>query len=201
MILEDILENYLKTHDLVSDVHNLFKKYDKLHIFEHSKKVSVKAVQLANKFSVDSEKARIAAYLHDISGVIGDNEKIAFAESLNIEILEEERIFPLIIHQKLSREISLRIFDINDNDILQAISCHTTLHGNPSSLDMILFVADKIEWDQPGEPSYLKIVEENLEHSLEKGVAVFIDYLMENKNKLKVVHPWLKEAYENFRIT
>ena len=198
MVIGDIVENYQKTEDIIFDVQNLFLKYDKIHIFEHSKNVSIKAVQLANKFSVDSDKAKIASYLHDISGVIGDNEKIHFSESLKIDILEEERLFPLIIHQKLSKEISERIFGIQDKDILQAISCHTTLHGNPSKLDMVLFIADKIAWDQAGEPPYLKIIERNIDHSLEEGVGAFIQYLMENKDNLKVVHPWLIEAYNYF---
>ena len=198
MVIGDIIENYQKTDNIIFDVQNLFLKYGKMHILEHSKNVSLKAVQLAHRFSVDSDKVIIASYLHDISGVIGDNEKIKFSESLGIDILDEERSFPLIIHQKLSKEISERIFGIQDKDILQAISCHTTLCSNPSKLDMVLFISDKIAWDQSGEPPYLKIIEENIEHSLEEGISSFLQYLMDNKNNLKVVHPWLIEAHEYF---
>lgn len=34
------------------------------------------------------------------------------------------------------------------------------LKAKPSKIDMIIFVADKIEWDQEGQPPYLKELEE-----------------------------------------
>ena len=198
MVLDDIIENYQRTGDIIFDVQNLFLKYGKKHIFEHSTNVSVKAVQLAHRFSVDSDKAKIAAYLHDIGGIVEDSEKIHFSESLGIDILDEEREFSLIIHQKLSKIIAKTIFCIHDVDILQAISCHTTLHKNPSKLDMVLFISDKIEWDQQGSPPYLRIIEENLQLSLVRGVSSFVKYIMGENGNLKVIHPWLKDAYDYF---
>jgi putative nucleotidyltransferase with HDIG domain len=197
-MLEKIVKNYQKTNDLLHDIQNLFFRFNKMNIFEHSKNVSNKAIEMADKYGVNKDKIKIASYLHDISGIIKDEDKIAFAETMNIEILHEERIVPLVMHQKLSKEIAKSIFDINDNEILQAISCHTTLHGNPTIFDMILFIADKIEWDQMNKPPYLGIIEENLSISLEKGVGAFIKYQMDNKEKLKILHPWLIEAYKYF---
>ena len=46
-------------------------------------------------------------------------------------------------------------FGIEDNEILSAIECHTTLKKNYSDIDLVLFVADKIKWDQEGKPPYL----------------------------------------------
>ena len=197
-ILENIIKRYQKTNDIFVDIQNLFEKYDKTNIFEHSVNVSKKAIELAGKYNISKDKIKLASYLHDISGIIKNEDKILFAEEMNIKILHEERIFPLIIHQKLSKEIAQRVFSVNDYEILNAISCHTTLNGNPSVFDMVLFIADKIKWDQQEKPPYLDIVEDNLKISLEKGVWAFIKYTMENKNNLKVIHPWLKEAYEYF---
>ena len=197
-MLENIFKDFIKTNDLINDVSNLFIKFNKINILEHSERVSYKAVNLAERFYVDKDKAIISSYLHDISGIIKNEDRIAVAESLNLEILDEEREFPLIIHQKLSKIIAKNIFCINDADILQAISCHTTLHKNPSKLDMILFISDKIEWDQQDKPPYLRIIEENLHVSLEKGVSAFVKYLMDENRNLKVIHPWLKDAFEYF---
>jgi predicted HD superfamily hydrolase involved in NAD metabolism len=198
-IFEEIIENYQKTNDIYFDIENLLNKYQKQNIFVHSKKVSEKAVELAYKFGVNIEKIKIASYLHDISGIIKDIDKIAFSEFMNIEIIDEERLVPMILHQKISKEIAEKVFDINDNEILQAISCHTTLNGNPSKFDMVLFISDKIEWDQLDKPPYLDIILENLNKSLEKGVEKFIEYLLENKHTLKIIHPWLIEAYNYFQ--
>lgn len=70
------------------------------------------------------KNARIAGVLHDISAVIPNDKKIEVAESLHINILPEEREFPLIIHQKISREIANILFGITNEEILSAICCH-----------------------------------------------------------------------------
>ena len=63
---------------------------------------------------------------------------------------------------------------------------------------MILFIADKIKWDQEGIPPYIDIIEKNLKKSLNNGVKEFLNYLMDNKQQLKVLHPFLIEAHEYF---
>ena len=44
----------------------------------------------------------------------------------------------------------MSIFKLGIYLILKAIESHTTLRSNPSKLDMIIFIADKLAWDQPG---------------------------------------------------
>lgn len=56
-----------------------------------------------------------------------------------------------------------------------------------------------IKWDQKGIPPYLESIEEGLNISLEHGAYAYIKFLMDNKSSLKVIHPWLKEAYEYLR--
>ena len=107
------------------------------------------AKKIAEKFHVDKEKAAIAGYLHDISGIF-QTRRIAVAEEFGVAIVEAERKFPMIIHQKLSRVIAKEIFKIEDEEILNAICCHTTLRKHATKMDLVLFVADKIEWDQKG---------------------------------------------------
>lgn len=65
--------------------------------------------------------------MHDIRGVIPNEKRIAAAEALGIDILPEERIFPMIIHQKLLKVMARDLFQVADEDILNAIECHTTL--------------------------------------------------------------------------
>ena len=69
-------------------------------------------------------------------------------------------------------------------------------------LDRVVFVADKIAWDQPGIPPYLDKLLDGLELSLAHGAFVYIEGLWERKEQLKVVHPWLEAAYYDLlRIT
>jgi predicted HD superfamily hydrolase involved in NAD metabolism len=166
----------------------------------HSKAVAEEAVKLAERFDTDPKKAQIAGLLHDISAVIPFKNRIEIAEELNLDILDEERTFPMIIHQKLSAFIASESFGIQDDAILSAIRCHTTLKKNPSKLDKIIFVADKIQWDQTGTPPYLKGLHDQLQISLDHGTFFFLDYLWQRRDTLKVVHPWLKDAHLQMKI-
>lgn len=197
-ILLSELKDNLEFNNIFEDSTHLLNKYNKNKVGEHSRAVANEAVRLAYIFRENSKHAKIAGLLHDISAVIPDDKKIEVAESLNIDILPEEIIFPSIIHQKLSKGIAKIIFGITNYKILNAIGCHTTLKKDPTKLEMILFIADKLKWDNNGIPPYIMSVEEGLEESLEKGVFAFIKYLYEDKSNLKVVHPWLIDSYNFF---
>lgn len=97
--------------------------------------------------------------------------------------------------EKLSRVITRETFKIEDEEVLNAISCHTTLRKHVIKMDLVLLVADKLEWDQIGTPSYLIEVKKGLGKSLEHAAFVYISYLWERKEILKVIYPWLEEAY------
>lgn len=177
------------------DIKQMLEQYNKPHTYEHSVRVANEAKRIAKRFGVNEEAAAIAGYLHDISAIIPNDERIQVAEEMQIEVLQEERIFPMIIHQKLSKRIANEIFKVENETILDAISCHTTLRKNATPIDMVLFVADKIEWDQSGTPPYITEIQEALDQSLEHACFAYISYLWERRENLKVVHPWLQDAY------
>lgn len=192
----EIIEDIQFTNDLRKDSNSILLKYNRKIIAKHSIEVSDECVRLAKLFGGDERKAEVAGILHDIGGIYAFSERLEVSRKLGLDILKEEEELPLILHQKISKVMAREIWNIEDEEILSAISCHTTLKKNPCKLDLILFVADKIKWDQIGEPPYLHRVQEGLEISLEKAAYEYIAHLMENKDKLKVIHPWLRDAYE-----
>ncbi|ARC86741.1 hypothetical protein U732_2706 [Clostridium argentinense CDC 2741] len=194
-IFKEIIRDVTLTGDIREDSHNLLMKHNKIIIDNHSLRVAEKAKLLAKQFGINENLAEVAGLLHDISGVYPNEEKLELCKKLNIEILLEEEKFPMILHQKISRVMAMEIFNISNKEILEAINCHTTLRSNASPLDMVLFIADKIEWDQKGAPPYINEVEKALNTSLELSAFKFIKYQMDNKENLKVIHPWLLEAY------
>src|SRR5690606_20739542 len=111
---------------------------------KHSKDVAEKARELADHFNADANKAEIAGWLHDISAVFPSSERANIARELGLEVLPEEDIFPMIIHQKLSVVLACELFGVADSEILNAIGCHTTLKRDANLLDKVVFVADKI---------------------------------------------------------
>ncbi|WP_338064418.1 HD domain-containing protein [Companilactobacillus bobalius] len=139
-----------------------------------------------------------AGLLHDVSAFIPQNKRLSISEKLHISILKEERQVPLLLHQKLSAYIAQECFQIKDPLILNAIECHTTLKKNFNNFDLIIFLADKIAWDQSGTPPYLKDLNNALQDSPRKAALVYIDYLLSH-NPL-IIHPWLLAAQKQLII-
>lgn len=187
---QQVLKNEIKQY-LVSK--NCEKTY------YHCMEVGEYAYQLGEKYLTSPEKVSIAGYLHDISAVYPNNQRINVAQKYGIELNEAEMAFPMIIHQKISKSIAKMDFGIEDNEILSAIECHTTLKKNYSDIDLVLFVADKIKWDQEGKLPYLDGLLQSLNCSLENAAYFYIDYIL--KHDIKVVHPWLWDAYNQLNLT
>lgn len=163
----------------------------------HCEQVGDYAFTLGKEYLDIPEKARVAGYLHDISAIYPNSQRVHIACQYGISLTKEEIEFPMIIHQKISKCIAMNEFGIEDEAILSAIECHTTLKKNYSSLDLVVFVADKIMWDQEGVPPYLEGLLSELEHSLEKAVFYYISFLL--NHDIKVVHPWLWDAYKQLK--
>lgn len=165
---------------------------------EHSAAVVVEARRIAQRYGVDPEQAEAGAWLHDISAPVPPTERIALAEALGIDTLPEERAFPMIVHQRISLIMARDLFGVADPAVLSAIGCHTTLKPGASPLDMTVFLADKIAWDQPGEPPYLPELLIALDESLEAAGWVYLHELWRRRAELPVLHPWAAAAYEEF---
>lgn len=171
------------------------KEKNKL-LYEHSVEVAEKAECLCIKFNVNPIKGYIAGLFHDIGGIFPYLEREIVADSFNLELFEEERVLPMIIHQKISANILKLDFHIDDEEVLQAVKCHTTLRKHYTDLDLIVFLADKIKWDRRGIPPYLKEMNPLVNQGkLTEAAYFYINYLM--NHDIKVLHPWLKEAKED----
>lgn len=199
-ILEKLTSNMTATGDLKSDVYQFLLSNHCPKTAEHCMEVGAESRRVAGIVGADQEQAEIAGWLHDISAVFPNDQRIDAARELGIEILSEEEAFPMIVHQKLSKVLAERIFQIKDVAILEAVGCHTTLRSHSTQLDQVLFVADKIAWDQNGEPPYLQQLKEALEVSLPHASFCYLHYLWERRSSLKVIHPWLREAHEELNL-
>lgn len=166
----------------------------------HCAAVAAEARRLAARFGEEPARAEAAGLLHDISAPIPEAERIATAEAWGLEVLSEELAYPMIIHQKLSAVIAREAFGVTDAGVLSAIGCHTTLKAGASRLDKIVFVADKIAWDQPGDPPYLADILVALERSLDAAAFCYLDSLVQRRATLRVVHPWMLAAWGELAI-
>lgn len=195
-VLAPLLQGVVLAGSARDDARALLARHGRTRTIEHSKRVAAEATRLAHVWGAECGKAASAGWLHDISAILAPDQRLAAAEKLGIEILAEERQAPMILHQKLSAAIATGGLGVDDLSILRAIGCHTTLRAGASILDKIVFIADKIAWDQAGAPPYLAEVLGALEQSLDLAVYRYLDYLWQRRGQLAVVHPWLVEAYD-----
>jgi HD superfamily phosphohydrolase YqeK len=101
----------------------------------------------------------------------------------------------MILHQKISAAMAREIFSVTNPTILNAIGCHTTLKADASTLDKIVFAADKLKWDQEGNPPYLTAMTTAIGESIDAGALCYLEYLWQGREVLPVLHPWAVEAY------
>ncbi len=160
----------------------------------HCANVARAAYQLAERFGADPLAAEAGGWLHDVSAVWPNDQRLAAADALGVEVLPEERTAPFIVHQKLSVVLAREIFDVRDAKVLSAVGCHTTLKAGASPLDKVVFIADKLAWDEPFDAPWHPELRMALETSLDEGCRVYLRYLWELRDKLAVFHPWTEEA-------
>ena len=193
-VLESLITGFSFGENLKEDVPAFLNFHDCPNTAVHTRSVVEQTQLLAARFELDSDSGETAAWLHDISAVIPNEERLEISQQLGLEVLPQEAQLPLLLHQKISAVIAEEIFGIRSAGILDAIRCHTTLKPNPTLLEMLVFAADKLAWDQKGIPPYLPEMESALDHSLEASVWVYQRYLW-TSGKAKVIHPWMQGSY------
>lgn len=164
------------------------KKYLKKHLtkdrYHHTLGVASTAVAMAMRYNPDPsnsnfiKRAELAGLLHDCAKCMDNNKKLRICEKNNLSCSSFEKSHLYLLHGKVGAYIAQTKFKIEDNDILQAITWHTTGRPDMSLLEKIIFIADYIE------PSRNPIPELNLIRQL---AFVDIDKAMEKilSNTLK----------------
>ncbi len=134
-----LLEGVTMTGDIHNDVAALLTYYGREVTLEHSGRVAREAKRLATLWGANPEDAEVAGWLHDISAVIPNVQRIPLSERLGLEILPEERLFPMIIHQKLSVVMARDLFGIRNEAILRRdrMSYDSQSKGVPSGQNRI----------------------------------------------------------------
>ena len=92
----------------------------------------------------------------------------------------------------LSLIIARDVFRVEE-EICNAIECHSTLKANAGKFDLILFVADKLSWDSKHNKEFIDEMMKGLDVSLEHAAFVYVKYLY--KSKAEVLHPMTIEAF------
>lgn len=181
--------------EILEKIKKTYFQYKKQKTYEHVIQVRNVSLKLAKRYNLDKNKCILASLLHDISVIITPDTMYQIAKKRHMEIDKAEEKYHFLFHQRISKIIAKEVFYIDDEDVLSAIECHITLKKNASDYDKVIFLADKIAWDQEGKPPYYSELLNALDVSLDNGCFYFIKYQFDN-NLLLMPHSWIKEAYE-----
>lgn len=165
--------------------------------YEHTLGVAYTAASLAMVHEADVEKALIAGMLHDCAKCMPFHKQIAVCEKHNVSLSEVERTenSPLL-HAKAGSTLARIEYGITDDDILNAISYHTTGRPDMSTLEKIIYIADYIEPGRKTLPNLSmvrKIAYQNLDDTMRQILNDTLEHL---KEKGGSIDPMTKETYQ-----
>lgn len=120
--------------------------------YEHSLGVMETAGEMAARFGMDVEQARVAGILHDCAKNIAPEEAYRLCEEYGVALDEVSRQSFGLVHQYLGAALARAEYGIEDEEILSAIRCHTTGKADMGPLDKVLYLADFTEPNRDKEP-------------------------------------------------
>ncbi len=166
--------------------------------YNHTLNVKKLAVKLAKIYGVDEDKAAMAALLHDIVKE-KPKDKLLQICSKNDIILDSIVKRPYKIwHSVVAAVYVKENFGVEDEEILNAIACHTTGRKNMSDLDKIIYLADMASDDRtyPEAEILRNMMEKDLNKATARALGMSISFL---KREGKAVDGETIEAYAEIR--
>lgn len=156
--------------------------------FKHSLGVMETSMILARRYGANTEKAELAGLIHDCARDIPLDTQLKMAENFGILLDDIQKHEPVLIHGPLGAEIARDVFDIHDEEILNAVRLHTTGDKNMTLLEKIIFISDYIEPGRcfPGVENLRVKAFKDLDEALTAAFDSTVRYVMERQGLL---HP------------
>lgn len=153
--------------------------------FQHTMNVKKLAVRMAQHYGVDTEKAALAAILHDSAKELPRTELLQIMQDNAIIKKGTQNRPEPVWHGICAAILAKTQWNVQDEEILSAIACHTTGKENMSKLDKILFLADmtSAERDYPGVEELRSLEMRNLDKAMIQALKMTISFV-EQKNAI-----------------
>ena len=184
--------------DPVADVQRFYRDAGRLDTLAHVTRVAAEARVLATRYGADSEAALLSALAHDLGAVVPQSEMIAVAEGLGILVSKANRTIPLLLHGPIAAAVLDETLGVRDEDVLNAVRYHSTSRAGASTLEKIVFLADKIAYDptSPHGGEYVPAL--RAARTLEDAALVYLDFLLDNGWRYGwLLHPDAVAAYRD----
>ena len=163
---------------------------------KHCLGVEQTAIELAERFGVDREKAGLAGILHDYAKKLSDEEFLALIDKYDLAPKLKDwgnNVWHgLVGVYKIREDLGL-----SDPEILRSIEIHTVGSAQMSDLDKVVYVADYIEpnRDFPGVEEAREIACISLNRAVAYETAHTVEYLA---HKGLPIFPQTLETYNAY---
>ena len=154
------------------------------------------AIELAQRFGVDTEKAGLAGLLHDYAKKLSDQEFLDLIDRYQLDS-DLKNWSNNVWHGMVGIYKIQEDLGIEDAEILRAIEIHTVGSGTMSELDKVVYVADYIEHnrDFPGVDKARELAQQSLNQAVAYETARTVEHLA---HKGMPIYPQTLETYNAF---
>jgi len=154
--------------------------------FLHSRNTALLAQDLCLRFGLDPDAGYLAGIAHDLCKQFDAKQmqKLVKADGMPVSALEKEK--PGLLHGRAAAVLLRERFNINNDDILEAVAFHTSGRENMNPLAKIIYIADKAEVSRNIDPA-LRIIcyEEGTSQTLKALDNIFFAVLKKTVSKLQ----------------
>lgn len=144
----------------------------------HSFNVEKLAIELAQKYSLSVEKARLCALLHDIMKEAP--EDILLHRAYQSDIINQIQAKPLpVLHGFAGADFAQKELGITDEETLWAIRSHTCGRAGMGDMEKVIYLADMLccERDFPEKDYLLSCAFENLNFAMKEALKASLKWI------------------------
>ena len=166
--------------------------------YRHTLGVAYTAASLAMRYGSSIKEAMVAGLLHDCAKCLTDEKQLKICDKNGLSVSAVERRNPYLLHGKVGAFLAKTKYEIEDQQILDAIEWHTTGRPQMAELEKIIFIADYIEPGRTTAPNLAvirKMAFEDLDQALIKILEDTLQYLKDGKGE---IDPMTKKTYEYY---
>ncbi|GHV67170.1 nicotinate-nucleotide adenylyltransferase [Spirochaetia bacterium] len=131
--------------ELIAEIEQTVRLAVSFSRFLHSRNTALLAWDLCRRYGLDPQAGYLAGIAHDICKSMPDDEqkRLALADGGGLSDLEKKK--PGLLHGRSAAVLLRERFGVHNEDILEAVRCHTTGDEDMGPLAKVIYVADKIE--------------------------------------------------------
>lgn len=176
-----------KEHQRIEKIKKCLRERQPEGRYQHTLGVVKAACDLAKHNGVSEEKAKIAALLHDYAKDLTEQELKNYIKTHNLKVDQSLIETYQLLHGVVGAHMARMEFQIQDEDVLLAITYHTTGRASMKPLEKIIYLSDFIEENRnfPGVDELRELAYRDLDHGLLQGFNNTIQFLLKTN---KVLH-------------